>query len=49
MTASEFAGWYHVMCISGGGASQTFKDLVAMECDFQRCKGKARRAAKIED
>jgi 4-hydroxybutyryl-CoA dehydratase / vinylacetyl-CoA-Delta-isomerase len=49
MTASEFAGWYHVMCISGGGASQTFKDLVAMECDFERCKAKAKRAAKIED
>ena len=49
MTASEFAGWYHVMCISGGGASQTFKDLVALECDFERCKGKAKRAAKIEN
>jgi 4-hydroxybutyryl-CoA dehydratase/vinylacetyl-CoA-Delta-isomerase len=49
MTASEFAGWYHVMCISGGGASQTFKDLVAMECDFERCKGKAKRAAGIKE
>jgi hypothetical protein len=48
MIASEFAGWYHVMCIGGGGTSQDVKDLVAMECDFQRCKAKARRAARIE-
>jgi 4-hydroxybutyryl-CoA dehydratase/vinylacetyl-CoA-Delta-isomerase len=49
MTASEFAGWYHVMCITGGGAVQTFKGLAGMECDFERCKSKARLAAGIEE
>ncbi len=48
LTASEFAGWYHAMCVSGGGAVQTFKDLVGMECDFERCKGKAKLAAGIK-
>ncbi|MFO8011026.1 MAG: 4-hydroxyphenylacetate 3-hydroxylase N-terminal domain-containing protein [Dehalococcoidia bacterium] len=49
LTASEFAGWYHVMCITGGSPSKTLKDMVAMECDYERCKAKARRAAKIEE
>jgi hypothetical protein len=49
MTASEFAGWYHAMCVSGGGAVQTFKGMAAMECDFERCKGKARLAAGIDE
>ena len=49
MTASEFAGWYHAMCISGGGAALSFKMALAMECDFERCKRRAKRAAGIED
>jgi len=48
MTASEFAGWYHAMCISGGGAVQTFKSIAASGCDLERCKAKAKRAAGIE-
>jgi len=48
LTASEFAGWYHAMCISGGGASQTYKGVVAMEYDLERCKKKAKRAAGIQ-
>lgn len=48
LTASEFAGWYHAMCISGGGASQTYKGVVAMEYDLERCKDKAKRAAGIQ-
>jgi len=48
LTASEFAGWYHVMCITGGSPSKTLKDMVAMECDYERCKATARRAARIE-
>ena len=47
LTASEFAGWYHAMCISGGGASQTYKAVVGMEYDIERCKAKAKRAAGI--
>jgi len=47
LTASEFAGWYHAMCISGGGASQTYKAVVGMEYDLERCKAKAKRAAGI--
>ena len=48
MTASDFAGWYHAMCISGGGAVQTFKSIAASGCDLERCKAKAKRAAGIE-
>lgn len=49
LTASEFAGWYHAMCVSGGGAAQGFKAMVGMECGFEKCKGKAKRAAGIEE
>ena len=49
LTASEFAGWYHAMCISGGGATLSYKGLVAMEYDFERCKSKAKLAAGIEE
>jgi len=49
LTASEFAGWYHAMCITGGSPSKTLKDMVAMECDYERCKGKAKLAAGIEE
>jgi 4-hydroxybutyryl-CoA dehydratase/vinylacetyl-CoA-Delta-isomerase len=49
LTASDFAGWYHVMCITGGSPSKTLKDMVAMECDYERCKAKAKLAAKIEE
>ncbi len=48
LTASEFAGWYHVMCITGGSPSKTLKDLVAMACNYERCKRKAMAAAKIQ-
>jgi 4-hydroxybutyryl-CoA dehydratase/vinylacetyl-CoA-Delta-isomerase len=48
MTASEFAGWYHAMCISGGGAVQTFKSIAASGCDLEQCKTKAKRIAGIE-
>lgn len=47
LTASEFAGWYHVMCITGGSPSKTLKDLVAMACNYERCKDKAKKAAQI--
>jgi len=49
LTASEFAGWYHVMCITGGSPSKTLKDMVAMECNYERCKAKARLAAGIKE
>jgi len=49
LTASEFAGWYHTMCVSGGGSTLSYKALVAMEYDFERCKTKAKRAAGIEE
>jgi 4-hydroxybutyryl-CoA dehydratase/vinylacetyl-CoA-Delta-isomerase len=48
LTASEFAGWYHAMCVSGGGAALSYKGVVGMEYDFERCKAKAKRAAGIE-
>lgn len=49
LTASGFAGWYHAMCISGGGASQTYKAVVAGEYGLERCKAKAKRAAGISE
>ncbi len=48
LTASEFAGWYHAMCISGGGAELSFKMWLAMEYDFEKSKAKAKKAAGIE-
>jgi 4-hydroxybutyryl-CoA dehydratase/vinylacetyl-CoA-Delta-isomerase len=49
LTASEFAGWYHAICISGGGAAKTIRDLLAMECDYEGRKQRAKLAAKIKD
>ncbi len=49
LTASEFAGWYHAICISGGGAAKTIKDLLAMECDYEGRKQKAKLAARIKE
>lgn len=49
LTASGFAGWYHAMCISGSGASQTYKAVVAGEHGLERCKAKAKRAAGITE
>jgi len=48
LTASEFAGWYHAMCISGGGAAQSLKDMIAGMYDVEQSKNRAKRAAKIE-
>jgi 4-hydroxybutyryl-CoA dehydratase/vinylacetyl-CoA-Delta-isomerase len=48
LTASEFAGWYHAMCISGGGAALSFKTWLAMEYNFENAKNKARMAAGIK-
>jgi len=48
LTASEFAGWYHVMCITGGSPSKFLKDMVALGYDLESCKKRAKRAAKIE-
>jgi len=49
LTATDFAGWYHAMCISGGGASTSLKAILAMEYDFERAKRKAKRAAGIKE
>jgi 4-hydroxybutyryl-CoA dehydratase/vinylacetyl-CoA-Delta-isomerase len=49
LTASEFAGWYHVMCITGGSPSKTLKEMVAMDCDYEGRKKRAKSAAKIKD
>jgi hypothetical protein len=35
--------------ISGGGASQTYKAVVAGEYGLERCKAKAKRAAGIRE
>jgi 4-hydroxybutyryl-CoA dehydratase/vinylacetyl-CoA-Delta-isomerase len=49
LTASEFAGWYHAICISGGGASKIIRELLAMECDYEGRKQRAKLAAKIKE
>lgn len=49
LTASEFAGWYHAICISGGGAAKTIKDLMFMALDLEGSKQRAKLAARITD
>jgi aromatic ring hydroxylase len=39
MTASEFAGWVHAMCVSGGGAVQTFKGMAANGVQLREAQG----------
>jgi 4-hydroxybutyryl-CoA dehydratase/vinylacetyl-CoA-Delta-isomerase len=49
LTASEFAGWYHVMCITGGSPSKTLKDMVNIGWDRESSIRRAKLAAKIEE
>ena len=47
LTKSPFAGWYHAIAISGGGASQGLKEMLKWEYDLEKSKEKAKKAARI--
>jgi 4-hydroxybutyryl-CoA dehydratase/vinylacetyl-CoA-Delta-isomerase len=48
LTASEFAGWYHAMAISGGGPPLHHKKTVMDNYDLEKSKRKAMFAAGIK-
>ncbi len=48
LTASDYAGWYHAMCISGGGGPQLLKGMILATYNLERSKKMAKVAAKIE-
>lgn len=47
LTASHFAGWYHGMCITGGGPPRAQKFSVMANYHLENSKKKATRAAGI--
>jgi aromatic ring hydroxylase len=47
LTATPFAGWYHAMCISGGGGPQLLKQGIRANYDLDRLIDRARRIAGI--
>lgn len=47
LTASDFAGWYHGMCITGGGPPRAQKFAVLANYELENSKKKAARAAGI--
>ena len=48
LTKSPFAGWYHSIAITGGGASQGLKEMLRWEYELEKSKEKAKRAAIIK-
>ncbi len=48
LLGSEYAGWYHAMCITGGGPPFGHKMTAMRGYDFEKSKGKAMRAARIK-
>lgn len=48
LTASEFAGWYHAMAISGGGGPQLLRTGLMFDYDLERSKQRAKIAAGIK-
>lgn len=47
LTGSPYAGWYHAMCISGGGPPRALKSALRMAYDLENSKRKATKAAGI--
>jgi hypothetical protein len=45
---NPFAGWYHAMCISGGGGPQMLKQRIRANYDVGRLKQRAKKVAGIE-
>jgi 4-hydroxybutyryl-CoA dehydratase/vinylacetyl-CoA-Delta-isomerase len=48
LTSSPLAGWYHAMCISGGGGPQMLKQGIRANYDVGRLKQRAKKVAGIE-
>lgn len=48
LTSSPLAGWYHAMCISGGGGPQMLKQGIRANYDIERLKERAKKAAGID-
>lgn len=47
LTASEYAGWYHGMAITGGGTPGALRLTLFFNHDFEASKERAKRAAGI--
>jgi len=47
LTASEYAGWYHGMSITGGGTPGALRLTLFFDHDFEASKRRAKRAAGI--
>ena len=48
LTASDYAGWYHGMAVSGGGTPGMLRAAISLDYDLEASKRKAKRAAGIE-
>ncbi|MBW1780270.1 MAG: 4-hydroxybutyryl-CoA dehydratase [Deltaproteobacteria bacterium] len=48
LTSSPIAGWYHAMCISGGGGPQMLKQGIRANYDVESLKQRAKKIAGIE-
>ena len=48
LTASNYAGWYHAMAISGGGGPQLLKTGLFFDYDLEASKSRAKSAAGIK-
>jgi aromatic ring hydroxylase len=48
LTSSPFAGWYHAMCISGGGGPQMLKQGIRASYDVERLKERAKKISGID-
>jgi len=48
LTASEYAGWYHGMSITGGGTPGALRLTLFFDHDFKASKERAKRAAGID-
>jgi 4-hydroxybutyryl-CoA dehydratase/vinylacetyl-CoA-Delta-isomerase len=48
LTSSPLAGWYHAMCISGGGGPQMLKQGIRANYDIEKLKERAKKVAGID-
>lgn len=48
LTASNYAGWYHAMAISGGGTAQAYRMAAQLSYDIEASRRRAKLAAGIE-
>jgi len=47
LTSAPFAGWYHAMCISGGGGPQLLKQGIRANYDMNKLVERAKKIAGI--